>query len=284
MQGTPGWLKDQIRSYYEATTKKSYLEAWSMEAIALHYGLADEKTASLTEALENNNRFLADALRLQKGMRVFDAGCGVGGTSIWMAAQRGVDAVGVTLDPGQVTLGTQFAQERGVAAHVQLLTMDYMATTFPEASFDAAFNLDSLCHCIDVPAYAEHLLFLLKDDAPYGCLDFYVGRADDDLVKQTTDGWPMPNWQPVEAVAAAFRGAGFADVTVTDLTPQVKLSAEQILAAASNRLLVMKLDAAVGHAESALFEGHVRGAIACSKGLLNGAITYGFVAARRPQR
>jgi tocopherol O-methyltransferase len=284
MQGTPGWLKDQIRSYYEATTKKSYLEAWSMEALALHYGLADGTTGSLTEALENNNRYLADALRLQPGMRVLDAGCGVGGTSIWMAAERGVDAVGVTLDPGQVTLGTQFAQERGVAAHVQLFTMDYMATTFAEASFDAAFNLDSLCHCIDVPAYARHLLFLLKDGASYGCLDFYVGRAHDDLVKQTTDGWPMPNWQTVDAVAAAFGDAGFVDVTIKDLTTQVKRSAEQILAAASNRLLVMKLDAAVGHAESALFEGHVRGAIACSQGLLNGAITYGFVAARRPPR
>jgi tocopherol O-methyltransferase len=208
----------------------------------------------------------------------------VGGTSIWMAAERGVDAVGVTLDPDQVALGTQFAAERGVAERVQLLAIDYMATPFAEASFDAAFNLESLCHCIDARAFAEHALFLLKDDARYGCLDLYVGRGHDDLVEQTKSGWAMPNWQPVEAVATALRDAGFVDVTVEDLTAQVKRSAEQVLAAASNRLLMMKLDAAMGVAESAIFEGHVRAAIACSKGLLNGGVTYGFVAARRPAR
>src|SRR5580658_1458252 len=135
MPETPGWLKDRIRSYYEETTKRSYLAAWSMEALALHYGLADETTGTLGEALENNNRYLADALGLREGMRILDAGCGVGGTSIWMAAERGVDAVGVTLDPDQAALGARFAQERGVAARVQLHAMDYMCTTFGEASF-----------------------------------------------------------------------------------------------------------------------------------------------------
>jgi hypothetical protein len=46
----------------------------------------------------------------------------------------------------------------------------------------------------------------------------------------------------------------------------------------------MKLGAAMGQTVSATFEGHVRAGVACSKGLLNGAITYGFVIARRPPR
>jgi len=284
MQGTPDWLKDRIRAYYQETTEKSYLANWSKEALALHYGLADETTQTLAEAQTNNNRYIADALPVREGMRVLDAGCGVGGTSIWMAAERGARMVGITLDPNQVEMGTRVARERGLGDRVELLAMDFLATSFAEGSFDAAFNLESVCHCVDVRAYARHLLSILKDGAPYGCMDLFVGQGRDELVKETMDGWSMPNWQTARAVADALTEAGFVQVTAVDLTAQVKRSAEQVMAIAKNRLMLMKLDAAVGHAESAVFEGHVRAAIACSQGLLDGGVTYGFVAGLRPPR
>ncbi len=284
MQGTPEWLKDRIRTYYQGTTEQSYLANWAKETLALNYGLSDETTATLAEAQNNSSRYVADALGLREGMRVLDAGCGVGGTSLWMATERRASMVGVTLDPNQVALGTKFAAERGVADRVSFEAMDYLATTFPEASFDAAFNVESVCHCFDVRAYAYHLSFLLADGAPYGCLDMFVGTGHDDLVEETKDGWSMPNWRTMPAVAAVLADAGFVDVRAVDLTSQVKRSAEQILAMANNRLMTMKLGAAMGQTVSATFEGHVRAGVACSKGLLNGAITYGFVSARRPPR
>jgi tocopherol O-methyltransferase len=284
MAGTPDSLKKRIIAYYRETTKKSYLAHWSKEALGLHYGLADETTKSVDEAIINNNRYVADALSVREGMRVLDSGCGVGGTSIWMAKERGAHMVGVTLEPEQAALGTTFARERGVADRVELHPMDFMSTTFPEASFDAAFNIESLCHCADLAFYFAHLRDLLKDGAPYGAMDLFVGDGAPELVQTVRDGWSMPNWQSVDAVVEALRGAGFVDVCVVDLTAQVRRSAEQVLAMASNALMVMKLDAVMGHAESAIYEGHVGAGIACSRGLLSGGIDYGFVSARRPPR
>jgi SAM-dependent methyltransferase len=282
--GTPDWLKEKIVAYYQETTEKSYLPNWSTGALSLHYGLADETTASHEEAHNNNNRYLSDALGVREGMRVLDAGCGVGGTSIWMARERRAQMVGVTLDPNQVRLGTAFARERGVADLVRLEVMDFAATTFPGASFDAAFNLDSLCHAADARAYFEHLCFLLKDGAAYAAMDFFVGEGHPDLVRETMEGWPMPNWLPVAAVAMALEQAGFVEVRVVDLTGQVRRSAEQLISMASNTRLVMQLDRAMGHTESPVYEGHVRGGVACSQGLLNGGVTYACVTARRPPR
>jgi ubiquinone/menaquinone biosynthesis C-methylase UbiE len=281
MAGTPEWLKQKIVAYYEETTEKSYLANWSSDALGLHYGLADETTASASEAIANNNRYLADALGIHDGMRVLDAGCGVGGTSIWMAREQGARMVGVTLEPNQAALGMQFARDRGVADRVELHVMDYMAMTFDSASFDAAFNLESLCHCADLPGYFAHLRSLLRSGAPYGCLDLFVGKGAPELVAEVRDGWSMPNWQPAAVVVEALEGAGFEDVRLVDLTAQVRLTAERLLAMASNSQLTMKLDAALGLPASAVYEGHVRAAIACSRGLLEGGVTYGYIAAHR---
>jgi tocopherol O-methyltransferase len=282
--GTPEWLKEKIRAYYQETTERSYLANWSTAALSLHYGLADETTASHEEAHNNNNRYLADALGVRENTRVLDAGCGVGGTCIWMAKERGARMVGVTLDPNQVRLGMGFARDRCVEERVELLVMDFADTSFDAASFDAAFNLDSLCHADDPRAYFEHLSFLLKDGAPYACMDFFVGEGRPDLVKETMDGWPMPNWQPMPAIVEALRAAGFVDVLTRDLTQQVRKSAEQLISMAKNTRLIMQLDGAMGYTENSVYEAHVRGGVACSEGLLNGGITYGCVTARRPPR
>jgi cyclopropane fatty-acyl-phospholipid synthase-like methyltransferase len=283
MAGTPEWLKQKIVAYYEETTEKSYLANWSGAALGLHYGLADETTASLDEAIVNNNRYVADALGVRAGMRVLDAGCGVGGTSIWMAQERGAKMVGVTLEPAQAALGARFAAERGMAERVELHVMDFMATTFEPASFDAAFNIESLCHCADLAGYFAHLRSLLRGGAPYGCMDLFVGDGAAELVAEVREGWSMPNWQSASVVVAALQEAGFEEVRLVDLTAQVRRTAAQVLATASNSQLVIKLDAALGRPASAVYQGHVRAAIACSRGLLEGGVTYGYVAARRPR-
>jgi cyclopropane fatty-acyl-phospholipid synthase-like methyltransferase len=283
MGGTPEWLKQRIRDYYQTTNERSYLPNWSGEALSYHYGLADETTASLDEAHRNANRYVADRLGIGPGVRALDAGCGVGGTSIWMAKERGAEMTGITLDPTQIALGERFAAERG--ARVRFHVMDYMATDLPERSFDAVFNVESLCHCADLDVYFAHVRSLLGDGGRYGCLEFFRGEGHPERVKEVMDTWAMPCWASMAEVETALSGAGFEDVEAVDLTPAVALSARQMLAMAKNTQLVAKLDAAVtGKPGEPVLDGHVRGAIACSLGLLEGGVTYGFVRGNRPRR
>jgi hypothetical protein len=88
----------------------------------------------------------------------------------------------------------------------------------------------------------------------------------------------------MDEVEAAMRGAGFVDVVAKDVTPAVARSAEQMKGMASNSLLLMKLGRALDAPEDAIYEGHVRAAVAASEGLLTGGITYGVVSGTRPQR
>jgi cyclopropane fatty-acyl-phospholipid synthase-like methyltransferase len=282
MSGTPEWLKARIRKYYEETTEKSYLANWSGAALSFHYGLADETTTSLDEAHYASNRYMADHLGITEGIDVLDAGCGVGGTSLWLAAERKAKVVGVTIEPHQVELGTRFAAERGVADRVTLEVADYAATGFAPGSFDVVLNLESLCHCIDVREYFRHVRSLLRPGGRYGCMEFFVGEGQPELVQEIKDGWAMPNWQTSGAVADALRAEGFVDVETTDLVDRVRLTAQQMKAMANNSLLVMKLQQAIDGKDDPVYSGHVRGAIAAADGLFSGGVTYHFVRARKP--
>lgn len=282
MSGTPESQKKRVVAYYEETTRASYLANWSGSALSFHFGLADEETTSLDEAHLAANAFVADALGITNGTRVLDAGCGVGGTSIWLAQNRSAKVTGVTLEAGQVGLGTRFAEDRGVGDRVTLLVADYVATPFPPESFDVALNLESLCHCTALGEYFEHIYERLAPGGRYGCLEFFVGEGRPDLVQEVMDTWAMPAWASMDTVERALRGAGFADVTATDMTSRVQLTAKQMHAMATNSLLVGKLQKAIDGEARPIMEGHVRGALACCEGLLNGGVTYGFVTGRKP--
>jgi tocopherol O-methyltransferase len=282
---TPDWLKERIQSYYQDTTERSYLANWSGQALSCHYGLSDEHTKSLDEAHENSNRWLADQLGVQEGMRVFDAGCGLGGTAIWLARHRGAQVVGLTIAPSQVVHGQRAAEEQGVADRVTLRVGDYMASGLEPGTFDVVLNLESLCHCYDVDAYLEHAHALLRPGGRYATMDFYPRGSDATATQQiqtVMDGWMMPRWPALNVVEQAMAAAGFADITTADLLREVRRSAEQLVAMASNTLMMMRLQKAIDGKEEPIFEGHVRAAIACSEGMLSGAIDYAAVLGTKP--
>jgi tocopherol O-methyltransferase len=284
VSGTPESQKSRVVAYYQETTEASYLANWSGSALSFHFGLADESTASLDEAHLAASAFMAEGLAMKPGEHVLDAGCGVGGTSIWLAQNRNVRATGVTLDAGQVALGRRFAEERGVADRVSLEVADYAATPFAAGSFDVALNLESLCHCVTLPEYFAHLFALLRPGGRYGCLEFFAGEGRPDLVREVMDTWAMPGWTSMGAVADALAAAGFADVRAVNMTSRVARSAEQMRAMAQNSVLVAKLQRVIDGVDRPIMDAHVRGALACCEGLLEGGVVYGFVSGQKKLR
>ena len=68
-----------------------YLFAWcNQDNLAFHYGYWDsDKPYEQHQALINKNQLLYDKVDIKPQDRVLDAGCGIGGSSIWMAKNFG---------------------------------------------------------------------------------------------------------------------------------------------------------------------------------------------------
>src|SRR5688572_27034244 len=125
MSSTPEWHAERVRHYYRETTA-GYLQGWSGDTLGLHFGLADESTQSNAESLDNTNRYMAERAEITAGSRVLDAGCGVGGSALWLARTIGARAVGVSLVQEQVDLARRFAVEHALTELVSFECRDML--------------------------------------------------------------------------------------------------------------------------------------------------------------
>lgn len=283
MTRTPEDLVARIRAYYDHTTTQSYLASWSPEALSMHLGRDGEGVDSHHAAFLNANRHLADILDVRVGARALDIGCGVGGTSMWMAAERGAEVTGVNVVPQQIELARRVAQERGVSDRVRFIEADCQETGLPCASYDVAWNQESFCHVHDARALFRHLGEVLVAGGRYAITDYFRGATTDDrLIDTLCDGWALPGLRTLDETAALLRDAGFEQVSVTIDTQAVMNSAIIMRNMASRRRSMIELEKLMRGVTEPIYEGHTIGSIACVDGLLNGSIVYGVVVAHRP--
>lgn len=285
MGTTPDETKERIIRYFLETTEHSYLANWAGESLGFHFGLADETTSSLAESLLNTNSYLADRACIGEGTRVLDAGCGVGGSAIWLAQNRGARVTGVTLVERQVELARRFAEERGVVESVDFLCRDMLDTGFSEGTFDVVWNLESLCHAVDIDAYFEHVNYLLRDGGYFVCTDLCSGEIHDpELERVICEGWAMAALRSPDEIVAALEKRGFGGIELLDLTPRAMLCAQALEAMASRSLLELRAKQAFLGESSPIYEGHVRAALAMVDGMRTKRASVTHALARRSTR
>lgn len=101
-------------------------------------------------------------VHLKPGDRVLDAGCGEGVLSC-LAAQRGVNVVGVDISPPNIAAARRLAAEWGV--EVEFQEADAENLPFPDNSFDVVLSSHVLEHLPDLDAGLHELYRVSRDRA-----------------------------------------------------------------------------------------------------------------------
>jgi tocopherol O-methyltransferase len=112
---------------------------------------------------------------LKAGGLALDFGSGVGGTTLHMAKVSGARLVGVTNNELCNQKARALAAERGMVERASFVTVgdtDYKHLPFADASFDAAFFYESVCHVSDKPAFFREMFRVLKPGARLAGLDW----------------------------------------------------------------------------------------------------------------
>jgi tocopherol O-methyltransferase len=109
----------------------------------VHHGLWRTGRESQPEAVAALSDFVGDRLALAPGVRLADIGCGYGATARRFAA-RGASVTGFTLSAAQVAAAPE---ADGVTLHCR----DWLHNGLPDASFDAAYAIESTEHFGDKP-------------------------------------------------------------------------------------------------------------------------------------
>ena len=142
---------------------------------------------TLERAQLDKQALIAAKLRLEpgqcQGMRLLDIGCGGGGLGLYLHRHFGIEVLGVSLAPDQVTFANERAAAAGVADQVKFALMDYRDV---EGPFDRITSVGMIEH-IGAPHFREYFAkthALLANDGIM--LTHTIGRVDG---PGTTDKW-----------------------------------------------------------------------------------------------
>src|SRR5262245_28465643 len=114
----------KIIEYY-AATENAYKDSWDLEnSLSIHYGYWDNSVRSFPESLVRMNEVMMSNAVIAPDDQVLDAGCGVGGSSIYLASKLGCKVTGITLSERQKQQALSNARRKSVSALTHFEVMD----------------------------------------------------------------------------------------------------------------------------------------------------------------
>lgn len=278
-------MTEPIAQYFDQTLRH-YRFLWDMDrSQALHYGFWGPGIRTLPEALAYENKVLADRLGLDANATVLDAGCGVGGSSLYLARRFGCRVVGITLSPEQLRLCRDNARAAGLEALVSFELLDYQHTSFDDARFDAAWFIESFCYSPDKAALLREMHRLLKPGGRVIVADCFrrepAQAGDEQRLHDWLSGWAVESVESEPWMHAAALAAGFEAPRTEDVTDLVMPSARRLYLASLLARAVLGLRRLWG-VRKAVSDGNVRAAHRQYGILRQGCARYVVFEARKP--
>ena len=285
IQTTHSKQRDAVIAYYDQTWLDYRLFWLNRRTLSVHFGYTDATTCGHADALLNMNRVLADRAGIQPGACVLDAGCGVGGSSIWLALARGAQVVGITPVASQVARARSFAAMRKLGEQVAFEQADYTHTPFPDASFDVIWALESLCHAPEKAAFYREAARLLRPGGRLVIAEYIratrpLSVPGERLLHQWLDGWAIPDIDTRAEHLAHAAAAGLTDARIDDITAHTRPSLRRLYELTSWYYPLAVTGRAIGF-RSAVQHGNVIGSICQYQALERGLWFYGLLSATK---
>ncbi|MBX7140143.1 MAG: methyltransferase domain-containing protein [Chitinophagales bacterium] len=223
----------QIIDYYEKSYD-DYQIVWHVNSrMSMHYGYWDETTHSLKDALINMNRRLAAVAGIRSHHHVLDAGCGVGGSSVYLAKETGCRVTGITLSQVQVAKAKENAAKHSVSDQTDFRVVNFTATPFDDQSFDVVWCIESVCHANDKAAFLREAFRILKKGGTLIVADFFRTEKDPALdthhwMDRWAKTWAIPAFEKLSGFESKAIQSGFSTVDNMDITKPIFPTAKRL--------------------------------------------------------
>ena len=231
---TPSRVYDQaantVGREYDAWTSEGILEHYWGEHIHLGcYGEGERKGPLYggKDFIEAKYDFIDQMLefsQVQAPTKVLDVGCGIGGTTRYLAGKfPGAEVTGISISEEQIARAGELASERGVK-NAKFELCDALDMKYADDSFDFVWACESGEHMPDKGKYIREMTRVLK---PGGrivvatwCQRDEEGKPFTPAERKTLDylygEWTHPYFISIEEYERIMRKTGKLDMVVTD--------------------------------------------------------------------
>ena len=155
----PTPLTQQIQEFYDASSGL-WEQVWGEHMHHGYYGadgrLKKDRRQAQIDLIEELLRWA----QVTQAQNILDVGCGIGGSSLYLAEKFGATATGITLSPVQANRAIARAQAAGIAAQFQVA--DALQMPFGNNAFDLVWSLESGEHMPDKAQFLQECYRVLK--------------------------------------------------------------------------------------------------------------------------
>lgn len=225
--------RQKVINYYDVT-QPFYELLWHGKALGLHYGFWIKNVSNREEAIVKENEVLANYANIKAGSLVLDAGCGIGGSGIWLAEKREAQVIGLNLVNKQLTKGKELVGKKGLSQKVDFVEGDYQELPFKNDAFDVFWSLESIEHATDIDSLIREAFRVVKPGGKIVIAATFLGekKISDEEKRQIEVGQAAAgcfnDFRTADAVSKVLKQIGFMCVKNLDVTRWVMKSAEQM--------------------------------------------------------
>lgn len=203
------------------------------KTLAMHSGYYEKGIRTHEDAKINKNKLIGRFLDLDilhKTGIILDAGCGVGGTSIYFAKKYPhIKFIGINNSQTQIRLALKFAQQNHVSSNTEFILGDYLATGLPDNFVDGVFTIEALTRFKDKKRFLQEANRILKKNKKLVIDEvFLLKKPSKHFMKLAYDAyctaWKIPYVESLKDFKNYLENLRFDDVKTMDITKNSWLS------------------------------------------------------------
>ncbi|UKO95996.1 methyltransferase domain-containing protein [Nostoc sp. UHCC 0870] len=154
-------LYQRIQEFYDASSGL-WEQIWGEHMHHGYYGVNGTEKKDRRQAQIDLIEELLSWAGVETAENILDVGCGIGGSSLYLAEKFQAQATGITLSPVQAARATERAKEKGLSAKSKFLVANAQAMPFDDNTFDLVWSLESGEHMPDKTKFMQECYRVLK--------------------------------------------------------------------------------------------------------------------------
>lgn len=157
----PSTLNQRIQEFYDASSGL-WEKVWGEH---MHHGYYGSEGNIKKERRQAQIDLIEEVLKwseIQQVEKILDVGCGIGGSSLYLAQKYNATATGITLSLVQAARAKERAAIAQMSEKTEFLVADALQMPFADDSFDLVWSMESGEHMADKEQFLRECYRVLK--------------------------------------------------------------------------------------------------------------------------